>query len=115
LQVFKPQPKCTSHIPKWSWGDVHHPYNLWLSSRFISSEKSELENPGMQTEMFQFIKSKPPLACLLHEDFRKPFEHKQLTLYDEIQIKTVWTSTFEEQLYATRSTQSLASNLILRW
>jgi hypothetical protein len=44
------------------------------------------------------MKSKPPLACLLLEDFRKPFEHKQFTLYDEIQIKTVGSYTFEEQL-----------------
>jgi hypothetical protein len=51
---------------------------------FLLSEKSELENQGMQTEMAQIMKSRPPLACLLLEDFRKQFHHKQFTLYNKL-------------------------------
>jgi hypothetical protein len=84
LQVFQPQPKCTSQVPKWSWGDVHHPCNLRLCSMFLLSEKSELEIQGMQTEMVQIMKSRPPLACLLLEDFRKQFKCKQFTSWSKI-------------------------------
>jgi hypothetical protein len=47
-----------------------------------------MENPGVQSEMHQFMKLKPPLACLSHEDFREPNKQKQITSYKEIQIKT---------------------------
>jgi hypothetical protein len=56
---------------------------------FLFNEKFELENQGAQTEMARFMKLRPPLACLLLEDFRKQFKLKQFTLYNKIQIKTV--------------------------
>ena len=48
-----------------------------------------MENPGVQSEMHEFMKLKPPLVCLSHEDFRKRNKHKESTIYDEIRIKTV--------------------------